>query len=133
MNEQLKSVVREVTEASDESRMVFPDVVKALMEAGVERYHADLMTATKTYYMPDGTFEAIDCARTEMPAVSFSAERIESAVRAIQRHEIGYPEFCARIARAGCVGYFVSLAGRRAHYYGRTCDFYVERFPAAGP
>jgi uncharacterized protein YbcV (DUF1398 family) len=56
---------------------------------------------------------------------------VEQAVRATQRGEIRYREFCRRIAAAGCVGYFVSLAGRRAVYYGRTIDTYVERFPDA--
>jgi hypothetical protein len=51
-------------------------------------------------------------------AQTFSAEGVEKALRAIQRGEIGYREFCERIAAAGCVGYIVSLAGRRALYYG---------------
>jgi uncharacterized protein YbcV (DUF1398 family) len=44
---------------------------------------------------------------------------------------IDYHAFCERIAAGGCVGYFVSLAGRRALYYGRTGDTYIEPFPAA--
>jgi uncharacterized protein YbcV (DUF1398 family) len=59
----------------------------------------------------------------------FSAEGVEKAVRAIQRQEIGYRKFCRLIADAGCVGYFVSLTGRRAVYYGRTGDEDVEWFP----
>ena len=63
----------------------------------------------------------------------FSAEGVEKAVRAIQRQEIAYRKFCRLIADAGCVGYFVSLAGRRAVYYGRTGDEHVEWFPGAKP
>lgn len=133
MNEHVKSVVREVTTASDEDRILFPDVVKALMSAGVERYHADLIAATKTYYMPDGSFEVVRCDRPPAPAEAFSAQRVEQAVRSIQQKDIGYAEFCSRIAAAGCVGYFVTLAGRRAFYYGRTCDHHVEWFPGAKP
>lgn len=133
MNEQAKSVAREVAVASDEERILFPDVVKALMGVGVERYHADLIGGTKTFYMPDGTLEVVGCDRSAPPASVFSAEGVESAVRCIQRQEIGYREFCSRIAAAGCVGYFVSLVGRRAFYYGRTCDFHVEWFPGAKP
>ena len=44
---------------------------------------------------------------------------------------IKYREFCDRIAASGCVGYFVSFAGHRAAYYGRTGDTYVEWFPGA--
>ena len=66
-------------------------------------------------------------------AREFSAEGVEKAVRAIQRQQIAYREFCRLIADAGCVGYFVSLAGRRAVYYGRTGDEHVEWFPGAKP
>ncbi len=30
---------------------------------------------------------------------------------------------------AGCAGYFVSLIGRRAVYFGRTAETHVEPFP----
>ena len=60
-------------------------------------------------------------------------EGVEKAVRAIQRQEIAYREFCRQIAGAGCVGYFVSLTGRRAVYYGRTGDEHVQWFPGAKP
>ena len=65
------------------------------------------------------------------PAAAFAANGVAAAVRAIQQKKIGYREFCERIAQAGCVGCMVSLAGRRAVYYGRTGDSYVEPFPAA--
>jgi hypothetical protein len=70
------------------------------------------------------------CGRDRRAPKDFSAARVEAAVRAIQRKEIGYHEFCERIAAAGCVGYVVSLVGRRAVYYGRGFDTYVEPFPA---
>jgi hypothetical protein len=50
----VKDVVREMTKASDEERVAFPDVVRALMAVGLERYHADLICSNKTYYMSDG-------------------------------------------------------------------------------
>lgn len=131
MDAHAKDVAREMTKASDEERIVFPDVVKALMEAGVERYHADLMTASKAYYMPDGSFEITPSRPTRLAAAEFDARGVKAAVRAIQRGEIQYLEFCERIAAAGCAGYFVSLAGKRATYYGRTTDTYVEWFPGA--
>jgi len=133
MDAHVKDVVREMSRASDEERIAFPDVVKALMEVGVERYHADLIAGTKTYYMPDGSFEITPSHGPCEAAREFAAEGIEKAIRAIQRQEIKYREFCEHIAAAGCVGYFVSLAGRRAVYYGRTIGTYVEWFPGAKP
>lgn len=132
MNAQIRAVVRECTEASDQERIAFPDVVAKLMQAGVERYHADLTRAEKTFYLPDGSSETVAGARISVaPPLEFSASEVEAAIRAIQSGKIKYKEFCARIAAAGCVGYFVSLAGRRAIYYGRTGDSYVEPFPSA--
>jgi uncharacterized protein YbcV (DUF1398 family) len=83
--------------------------------------------------MPDGSFEITPNHAPGEAAREFAAEGVEKAVRAIQRQEIKYREFCERIAAAGCVGYFVSLVGRRAVYYGRTTDTYVEWFPGAKP
>ena len=42
MDGHVKEVVRDMSEASDEERITFPEVVKALMAVGIERYHADL-------------------------------------------------------------------------------------------
>jgi uncharacterized protein YbcV (DUF1398 family) len=132
METSVKAVIAECTKASDEQRVTFPQVVGQLMAAGVERYHADLLRAEKTYYMPNDESEVVSAAATDTtPPGNFSATGVAAAVRAIQHQAIQYREFCERIAAAGCVGYFVSLAGRRAVYYGRTGDSYVEPFPAA--
>jgi uncharacterized protein YbcV (DUF1398 family) len=133
MNARIKQIVHEISKASDEERISFPDVVKTLMEVGVERYLTDLVAASRTFYMPKGEIEVVRCHETSAPAQEFSAEGVEKALRAIQHGEIGYREFCERIAAAGCAGYIVSLSGRRALYYGRSNDFYVEWFPGAKP
>lgn len=132
MDAHVKHVMQECTKASDEERVTFPEVVMKLMEVGVERYHADLLRAEKTYYLPNGNSEVVpNQAAAGVPAKDFSAAGVEAAVRAIQAQRIKYKEFCERITAAGCVGYFVSLAGRRAVYYGRTGDNHVEWFPTA--
>lgn len=132
MDALVKTVVQDCTTASDEERIAFPEVVGRLMQAGIERYHADLLRAEKTYYLPNGESEIVRATRIDTnPAPQFSASEVEAAIRASQSQSIGYKEFCTRIAAAGCVGYFVSLAGRRAVYYGRTGDCHVEHFPSA--
>ena len=60
-----------------------------------------------------------------------AASAVHAGVRAIQQGKLTYKAFCERIAEAGCVGYHVSLAGRRAVYYGRTGENHVELFPTA--
>src|SRR5262249_34686576 len=98
MDAQAKAVVRECTTGSDEERVTFPEVAMKLMAAGIERYHADLTRAEKTYYMPDGSSEVVPtlplAAET---ATDFSTAGVEAAVRAIQARTIGYKTFCERI------------------------------------
>lgn len=132
MDAQVKEIMVECTRASDEERVSFGEVVMELMKAGVERYHTDLLRGTRTYYLPNGESEVVDGHRVGVaPAQEFSAPGVDTAVRAIQAGKIQYRTFCERIARAGCVGFIVSLAGQRAVYYGRSGDSHVEWFPGA--
>lgn len=130
MDDSVKSVMEDCTKASDEERVSFGEVVMKLMHAGVERYHADLGRGEKIYYMPSGESHRVAAAEVHAkPPQDFVAEGVAAAVRAIQTRTIQYREFCEQIARAGCVGYMVSLAGQRAVYYGRTGDSHIEWFP----
>ena len=131
MDAQIKDVMRACAEGSDSGRLMFPQVVTKLMAAGVERYHADLQRAEKTFYLPDGGSHVVACDPVgTRPAEAFSPELVGRAIRAIQAGRIDYKTFCRQIVDAGCVGYFVSIAGRRAVYYGRSLDSLVEPFPA---
>lgn len=133
MDVNVRNVVRECSRASDENRESFPVIVSKLIEAGVERYHADLVRSEKTFYLPNGDSETVSNEAVDVtPAMSFSAPGVEAAVRAIQAGAIPYRTFCERVLAAGCVGYHVSIAGRRAVYYGRAGDSHVEWFPGAG-
>ncbi|MGA8649023.1 MAG: DUF1398 family protein [Xanthobacteraceae bacterium] len=132
MDSGVKEVMVEATRASDEERATFGDVVMKLIQAGVERYHCDLVRGEKTYYLPNGESEVVAGEAVGVaPAGEFSAAGVDAAVREIQAGKIQYRTFCTRIAEAGCVGYHVSLAGQRAVYYGRTGDCHVEWFPGA--
>ena len=99
------AVMEECTRASHEERITFGEVVGRLSGAGVERYHADLMRGETTYFMPDGQSHRVTDRTVETrPASAFSAD-----------------------------GLLVSMQGRRAVYYGRSGETYVEPFPAAAP
>ena len=111
---------------------MFPVIVGALSAAGVERYHADLVKREKTYYTPDGqSFVVASDPCDDAPAQTLQADQVEAAVRASQRQQIGYREFCRRVLQAGCAGYWVSITGKRAVYYGRTGETHVELFPTS--
>ncbi|TAL80245.1 MAG: DUF1398 domain-containing protein [Beijerinckiaceae bacterium] len=127
----VQTVMEDCVRGSDEGRLTFPEVVKRLKEAGVERYTADLCRAEKTFYMPDGASHVVASRQHHRPpAEAFSPAAIDAALRAIQAQKIDYTTFCEQIAAAGCVSYLVSLAGRRAVYSGRTGETFVEPFPA---
>ena len=132
MDAHVKAVVHSCTEASDEGRISFGEVVRHLIEVGIERYHADLVRSEKTYYLPNGSSEVVPSrAIPVQPARELSAAGVEAAVRAAQSGAIKYQTFCERALDAGCVGYLVSMSGKRVVYYGRTGDSHVEWFPGA--
>jgi uncharacterized protein YbcV (DUF1398 family) len=113
----------------------FPTVVGKLVAAGAEGYRCDLYRSEKTYYMPDGRshVEVEELNPREFNdariAREFSEEQIKSALKAVQVGAITYVEFLRRIMIAGCVGYQVCITGKRALYFGRAGEVYVEKFP----
>lgn len=134
MDAQVKALVVECSRASEENRMSFVEVVKKLMEAGVESYLTDFRRATKTYYLPNGEFFEVPAeAIAAQPAAKFHQPGIEAAIREAQANkpDYTYKGFCEKVLAAGCAGYIVSLAGRRAVYFGRTAETHVELFPSA--
>lgn len=131
MDAEVKAIMEECSAASSDGRITFPEVVRKLMEAGVERYHADLRRAEITYYLPDGDSHVVKSTFANgNPAQDFSAEGVLAAIRAVQGKRLTYKEFCEQIVAAGCVDYSVSLVGRRAVYFGRTGESHVELFPS---
>ena len=91
MNANVRDVMEECTRASDEERVTFGEVVMKLIEAGVERYHADLLRAQKTYFLPNDESLVVAGAPVAGRAPSaFSAAGVEAAVRAIQGRAIQY-------------------------------------------
>ena len=130
MNDRTRQVMHECSSGSIDGSMAFPEVVSKLAAIGCEQYHADLPRQEKTYYLPDGESH-IEPLPTPSQSIAptFSADGIVAALRAIQAGQISYVEFLGRIVAAGCVGYFVYVAARRAIYLGRNGDMHVEHFP----
>lgn len=111
--------------------MPFPEVVARLANIDCEQYHADFRRQEKTYYMPDGrSHSELLPLGSEVIAQSFSADCVIAALRAIQGQQISYVQFLNQLQTAGCVGYFVYIAGKRAVYLARNGEFHVEHFPA---
>ncbi len=137
-NRILIAVFHEASAGSIAETVNFPTVIGKLIGIGAEGYHCDLYRREKTYYMPDGRshveaepeldpreFDGAHIAR------EFSEEQIKSALKAVQTGGIAYVEFLRRIMAAGCVGYQVCISGKRALYFGRAGQVYLEKFPGS--
>lgn len=125
--------IRRCSAESFESNMPFPEVVRQLTQAGVERYDTDLMRMRKTFYgRGGGTHVELfpEFTPVEIPE-EFSANRVAEAVAASQQRRIGYREFLTEIMHAGTAAYHVFLTGRKVMYVGRKGETHVEHFPPA--
>ena len=123
--------LEECTQLAFQNKITFPETVKRLAGAGVERYCADLVRLEKFYYEPEGETHTVTLPLTDAPtiAMSFSQRGVQETILAIQQGKIDYPEFLRRIMAAGVVYYDVFIGGQRTIYTGRNGNFYVENFP----
>ena len=62
MHQEVIAVMHECARLSDQGKISFPEVVRKLTQAGVERYHTDLCCHEHVFYMPNGEthVEAMD-------------------------------------------------------------------------
>jgi uncharacterized protein YbcV (DUF1398 family) len=131
-----KDVAHATLEGSESGTTTFPQSLRDLIEAGFDGYAVDFRRSTRTYYMPDGETLELNTVPTPTPvAETFDAAVVREAISEAQQLVPGYTYkgFCAKVARAGCAGYVVSLLGRRVLYFGRTCETHTEYFPGTQP
>ncbi len=113
--------------------MSFPQILGMLMQAGFEGYFVDLRAGRASYYRNDGSTCCLSSlAPTQADSPRFDVAVVRDAIREAQTGAPGYtwPGFCEKVAKGGCVGYLVSLPGRRVLYLGRTGELHVEHFPS---
>lgn len=126
------TVMHEVLAESQAGSLVFPEVVRRLLEVGVESYFCDLALGEETFYTTDGKTHV---EKMTLPilaiAEQFNTSAVIAAIRDAQTDTIRYPEFVKRSAAAGVIGYWAFLAGRKVIYFGRKGEFHVEEFPRA--
>jgi len=113
----------------------FPEVVAALVAAGVEYYHIDYIAMRQTCYSATGeTFTLpLGLAATTPVAADFNAAELQAAIRDSQQHGQKFADFTRRARQAGVQGYYAFLRGQRVTYLGRQGDQHVEWFPGAKP
>lgn len=127
-----RQIIEQCATASNNGTAHFGEIVKTLLEVGVESYFADYRAHTTTYYMPNGDIYNIDLPGTNNQiAEKFNPQGIKDAILGAQRGDVMYPEFKKLSQAAGCTGYIVWLAGKHVTYFGRRGEIHVEHFPAA--
>jgi len=125
-------VIHEVLEESQAGKLVFPDVVRRLLEVGVESYFCDLANGTEDFYQTDGKTHTEKMVLPLMPvAREFSSSDLVAAIRGAQTDTIRYPEFMKRSAAAAVIAYWAFLTGKKVIYFGRKGEMHVEEFPSA--
>ena len=132
MNDSIRQTIEHCARSSKDGTAHFPDIVVALVGAGVESYFADYRADATTYYLPDGSTHAVALAPPDVAiADAFDATAVQEAIRGAQAGRVMYPEFLRLSRAAGCVGYVTWLAGRHVTYFGRRGETHVERFPGS--
>lgn len=128
-------IVGDVAQATLAGTITFPDVVRQLMETGVEYYHVDYVALRKTFYDAAGNVATTAICYENLPPVAadFDVSALRAAILDSQRHGQHYRDFTRRAMTAGVQGYIAFLRGQRVTYWGRAGDQHTEWFPGAGP
>jgi uncharacterized protein YbcV (DUF1398 family) len=106
------NVMHEVLAESQAGKLTFPEVVRRLLEAGVESYFCDLAAGQETFYTRDGKTHVEKMTLTLSPvAEEFSSSGVIAAIRGAQADTIRYPEFVKRATAAGVIAYWSFLTG----------------------
>ena len=136
MNQVLQSAIYRAARDAGEGNMTFAELAGKFGALSVERFHVDLVRGETTVYQ--GNYVAVlpAYAPAQRPAPKFSATDIELALIGTEAGASTYPTFCGLVLAAGCVGFIVSIIGRRVLYYGAAGEVLSnadpERsFPAA--
>lgn len=125
-------VIHDVLAESQAGMLTFPEVVRRLLEAGVESYFCDLARGEETFYRTDGKTHRETMTLPLSPiAAEFSSTEIIAAIRGAQTDTIRYPEFVKQSTAAGVIAYWAFLTGRKVIYFGRKGEQHVEEFPSA--
>lgn len=128
-------VVAEAARATLDGSIPFPEVVRRLIETGVEYYHVDYVALQKTYYSAAGEIIKTPINYEGLPSVAagFDPDALRAAILDSQQNGQHYRDFTKRAMNAGVQGYIAFLRGKRVTYWGRGGDNHTEWFPGANP
>jgi uncharacterized protein YbcV (DUF1398 family) len=128
-------IVAEAARATLDGSIPFPEVVRRLVETGVEYYRVDYVMLEKTYYSASGEVIRTPISYEGLPSVAgeFNVEALCAAILDSQENGQHYRDFTKRAINAGVQSYIAFLRGKRVVYWGRDGDQHIEWFPGAKP
>ncbi len=125
-----KQVIHELAVSTQQGKMTFPQVVRGLLEVGVESYLVDFAAKQKIHYLADGTTHTVRMILEPGPIVEdFNSVDLVAAIRGAQADTVRYLEFVKRSTAAGVIGYWAFLTGKKVIYFGRKGEQHIEEFP----
>ncbi len=126
-------IVAKAARATLDGSVPFPEVVRTLIETGVEYYHVDYVALRKCFYSAAGDVVTTPILYEQLPSVAadFDMERLRATILDSQRHGQHYRDFTRRAMEAGVQGYIAFLRGQRVTYWGRGGEQHTEWFPGA--
>ncbi|MFO1418847.1 MAG: DUF1398 family protein [Methylotetracoccus sp.] len=127
-------IIATVARGTLDGSMPFPEVVRRLIETGVEYYHVDYVALRKSFYSASGDIVSTPITYERLPPVAtdFDAPGLRAAILDSQLNGQHYRDFTARAMAAGVQGYIAFLRGQRVTYWGRNGEQHTEWFPGAG-
>ena len=128
-------LVLQAARASLTGSLPFPEIVRNLIQAGVEYYHVDYILLQFTFYGTNAASVVAPLTFEGLPAVAkdFDVAALRQTILDSQQDGQQFREFSQRAMRAGVQGYFAFLQGTRVTYLGRQGDQHTEWFPGAEP
>jgi low affinity Fe/Cu permease/uncharacterized protein YbcV (DUF1398 family) len=132
MSQSTKDRIESLCSKSFEGHMHLKAWTTGLAKAGVDSYQVDLRAGSVNCYASDGT---VHCVKVPLEAAGlaqdFNRGALKRAVSDALHGDLKSLEFLRRALAAGCVGYIVWIAERRATYFGSRGEVVSERIPVA--
>ena len=129
------SSIEQLSAATLNGTMPFPEIVGKLIEQGVEYYQVDYVAKRKVFYNAQGAWIETAITYTDLPAVADNLDQaaLVANIRDSQQKHQPYHSFTQRAMQAGVQAYIAFLRGQRVTYWGRDGEQHTEWFPGAEP
>ena len=130
MESTMKQRIEQLAQKNNAGMFTFPEGIGELIQLNVESYFADYRRMETAYYTKQGEACTVTMPQMEVEIpLTFNPVELQASIHAAQRDEIRYPKFKKSSIAAGCIGYFVWIAGKQVTYFGRLGQLHVEKFP----